>query len=191
MEGWTHRASVAHHRVERFVKINRQFQDLHLETASANWVVKQEVERDICLLYHQLASYSWIQDDLYYGSVFGLPYWQYLTFPEVDEHDRAFLRDGCLVMLFAMACAAAGCLNFYLTPHIGACREALAGLQPADDDTKRMVRAVGSALDLAEREAGELPADLMRESAWAHDRYVRRYFQDIARDFAENPYYRE
>ncbi len=68
-----------------------------------DWVQIQVVERDICLLYHQLADYSYIMADLDYGAVFALPYWDYLDVAGVPGSQRDFLRDGCLVMIFAMA----------------------------------------------------------------------------------------
>ena len=45
------------------------------------WADKQRVERDVLLLYHQLADYSYIMGDLYYGTVFALPYWDVLAGP--------------------------------------------------------------------------------------------------------------
>jgi len=41
------------------MKINREFQDLRASVGgSVDWVLKRQVERDICLLCHQLASYG-------------------------------------------------------------------------------------------------------------------------------------
>ncbi len=58
------------------MKINRQFQDLHSPGPNeTDWYTIQILERDICLLYHQLADYSYIMGDLYYGNVFALSYW--------------------------------------------------------------------------------------------------------------------
>src|SRR5712691_1560834 len=88
----------------------------HSPGASVDWVLKQQVERDICLLYHQLADYSYIMGDLYYGPVFGLPYWEYLDFPDLDGADREFLRDGCLVMILAMAWDQIDGSGVYISP---------------------------------------------------------------------------
>ena len=86
------------------MKINRQFQDIHSPLPTeTDWCRIQIVERDICLLYHQLASYSWIMEDLYYGSVYALPYWRYLNISALETKRQAFIRNGCLVMLYAMA----------------------------------------------------------------------------------------
>ena len=41
---------------------------------TADWAEVQELERDILLLFHQLAEYNHVMGDLYYGDVFALPY---------------------------------------------------------------------------------------------------------------------
>ncbi len=57
------------------MKINRQFQALHSpDPDCTDWHTVQIVERDICLLYHQLADYSYVMGDLYYGDIYSLPY---------------------------------------------------------------------------------------------------------------------
>ncbi|KLU02753.1 hypothetical protein RISK_005049 [Rhodopirellula islandica] len=56
--------------------------------SEVDWTEVQRVERDICLLYHQLADYSYIMGDLCYGDVFSLPYWEYLQIEEL-ESDQA------------------------------------------------------------------------------------------------------
>jgi hypothetical protein len=171
------------------MKINRQFQDLHRDGGATDWVLKQEVERDICLLYHQLADYAYIMGDLYYGSVFGLPYWEYLDFPGLDEADRNFLRDGCLVMILAMAWDQIDGSGAYLGPHIPACRAAIERLICEDEDGEKLARTVRLALDVAEQGGTETP-ELLELSSWAHHRYVRGYFRQIAQDFDTNPYFR-
>lgn len=42
------------------MKNNRQLQDLHTDAPSADWVVKQHLERDICLIYHRVANYAFV-----------------------------------------------------------------------------------------------------------------------------------
>jgi hypothetical protein len=171
--------------------------------ASVDWVLKEQVERDICLLYHQLADYSYIMGDLSYGSVFGLPYWEYLDFPGLDTGDREFLRDGCLVMILAMACEKIDLMGWYINPHIAACREAVARVACEDEDTTKLVRAVRLALDMAEqvpptvaepRKFGpQTPEmwELSELSDWVHRRYVRGYFRSVAQEFESHPYFRE
>ncbi len=83
--------------------------------ADVNWTEIQLVERDICLLYHQLADYSYIMGDLYYGDVFSLPYWEYLHVEELAPDRQRFVCDGCLVMLYAMAVEVLDGSGTYLT----------------------------------------------------------------------------
>ena len=172
------------------MNINRQFQEQHSDDEPVDWVLKQQVERDICLLYYQLADYSYIMGDLYYGSVFGLPYWEYLTFSGLDTVDRAFLRDGCLVMILAMAWDQIDGSGAYINPHIPACREAVTCLACEDEDTAKLAQAVRLALDVAERGGPETP-ELLGLSGWAHERYVRGYFRRVAQEFDSNPYYQK
>ena len=172
------------------MKINHQFQDLHSHGGSVDWVLKQQIERDICLLYHQLAEYSHIMGDLYYGSVFALPYWEYLDFPGLDTADRDFLREGCLVMLLAMASEQIDGSGAYINSHIPACREAVTRIACDDEDTEKLARTVRLALDVAEQ-GGPETRELVELSGWVHKRYVRGYFRRIAQAFDSNPYFRE
>ncbi|MBK8943123.1 MAG: hypothetical protein IPM79_37370 [Polyangiaceae bacterium] len=170
------------------MKLNRQFQDLHTEAKSADWVLKQQLERDICLLYHQLANYSFIMGDLYYGDVFGLPYWEHLEMHGVEPDDRAFIRDGCLVMMLCMASECIDGSGSYVREHVPACLAALDGLSLPGGETQRLIAAVRTALELVER-GGPEPPELFAEYTWVHERYVRRYFTDQADDFRTNPYF--
>jgi len=124
------------------MKLNRQFQDQHMEQQSANWVLKQQLERDICLLYHQLANYSYIMGDLYYGDVFALAYWDHLQLPAIDDADRDFIRDGCLVMILAMASECIDGTGSYLRPHVPQCRAKLERLSTADSDADKLIGIV-------------------------------------------------
>jgi len=172
----------------RVVKINQKFQALHLPDDGRDWVLVQKVERDICLLYRQLAGYSYIMGDLYYGTVYELPYWNYLDLRDVDEDDRRFLRDGCLVMILAMAWDMVDGSGAYLAPHIAVCRSALEALPVEDERTAKLVHAVREALESAE--AGAASPELDALSSWAHEEFVKGYFRSVAQEFETNPYYR-
>ncbi len=172
------------------MKLNRQFQDLHVEQPSADWVRKQLVERDICLLYHQLANYSFIMDGLYYGDVFALPYWDCLEMQGVDLADQAFIRDGCLVMILAMASECLGGSGAYLLPHVEACKNSLARLTALDAETQQLVQTIQQVLHLLDDNIGRPPPEFADGFGWVHERYVRRYFTKRAEDFRDKPYYR-
>ncbi len=173
------------------MKINRQSQELHIDgKSSADWVLKQIIERDICLLYYQLSNYSWVMGDLYYGDVYALPYWEYLDFPGIEPEDREFIRDGCLVMILAMAEVCIGGTNSYLLPYVDACSTRIDQLKAGDPDTIRLIKAVRLSLQLI-RDGQPATPELYGEFRWVHHRYVRRFFEDRAREFHENPYFRE
>jgi hypothetical protein len=75
------------------IEINRQFQDRHVAGSDIDrWVELQQVERDICLLYHQLSDYSYIMGDLYYGSVYALRYWDFLDVEGIKPARQTFIR---------------------------------------------------------------------------------------------------
>jgi hypothetical protein len=171
------------------MKINRQFQDSHIPGGgSVDWVLKQQVDRDICLLYQQLADYSYIMGDLYWGSVFALPYWEYLDWRELDDGDRIFIRDGCLVMLLAAAWDQIDGAGSFINQHIPACRAAIAGVQADGPETEKLLRAVQLALDAAAA-GSESGRELDELSTWVHVHYVRGYFERTAAKFRTNPYF--
>jgi hypothetical protein len=181
------------------MKINRQFQDLHMPDGgeSEKWIELQCVERDICLLYHQLAHYSWIMGDLYYGDVYALPYWEYLNVPNVEPERQKFIRNGCLVMLYAMASGELDGSGIYLTTDRQvylAARTAVEALPSLEDDTNRLIAAVRGSLRMIgeNRRLWDDASDVKNvfaESHWIHERFVRPYFIGRANDFATNPYF--
>ena len=170
------------------MKLNRQFQDLHMSNASADWVLKQQIERDICLLFHQLSNYSYIMGDLYYGSVFSLPYWEYLDFSGLEKGDGNFLRDGCLVMILSMAWDRIDGGGAYISQFISLCQNAVTSLVCDDEDTQKLARTVQLALTIAEQ-SGPETSELQELSAWVYKHYVRGYFRRVAQEFDSNPYF--
>lgn len=179
------------------MSINRQFQDLHSrEPTDTDWVAIQLVERDVCLLYHQLADYSYIMGDLYYGNVFGLSYWDYLQVDGLEPEKAAFIRNGCLVMLYAMASEVIDGSGAYLTmdpARFGSAKTALDRLPSIDDDTDKLADAVRRSLCLAEADSPD-PNEIRNVEAlstWIHKTFVRVYFTKRANDFEKNPYFHD
>lgn len=170
------------------MRINARFQDQHTETGSTDWVQLQKVERDICLLYHQLAEYSYVMSDLYYGSVFAEPYWRYLDVPALEQEERAFIRDGCLVMILAMATQMTDGSGAYLHPFLSECRAAVERAGSPDERTGQLLRTVRLALELAESGQQETP-ELVDLSQWVHREYVQGYFRSRVHEFDHNPYF--
>jgi len=179
-------------------RINSQYQSLHSkDSPSTNWERIQLVERDICLLYHQLADYSFIMGDLYYGNVYALPYWNYLDNDiALEEERKQFILNGCLVMLYAMCSEIFDGAGSYLTmdPSIFlSAKKAIDSAIAIDDETDRLLTVVRKAFELIE--AGRTDWDDMdvqaveSASVWIHERFVRSYFTKRAEEFKNNPYY--
>jgi hypothetical protein len=150
-----------------------------------DWILYQQVLRDILLLFHQLSDYLTICG--HYGYVFDLPYWEYLNFPgELEPVERAFIRDGCLVMILSEAWDSIDGASYFVD--IPKCRAAIDELDVDHPDTERFIHAVGNALDIAEAggyATGEVPIEAVEEARWAHRRYVQQYFRDMANAFPE------
>lgn len=176
-------------RRESELRINYQYQSLHLpDKSDVDWVLVQRVERDISLLYHQLAEYSFIMGDLYYGDVYALPYWNFLDTPGLPEDKQAFICNGCLIMILAMAWDEIDGSGDYLTKFAKPCAEALGRLEAVDESSERLLAIVRDAVTAAVE--GSCPKDLFSRSVWVHETFVRGYFKQIAKGFDENPYFR-
>lgn len=160
------------------MKINSRFQDLHTESSNIDWVKIQQIERDICLLYHQLAEYSYIMGDLYYGSVFALPYWEFLDLDNLEQDEKDFIRDGCLVMILAMAWDFIDGSGSYINPYISACQKAISKVIPFDEKTEKLIHTVKLAIDTVDQEEPE-PDELGELSSWGYKEYVEGYFRKM------------
>jgi len=170
--------------------INDQYQSLHLPGQSdVDWVLVQQVERDICLLYHQLAEYSFIMGDLYYGDVYALPYWNFLNTNDLPEDKQFFIRNGCLVMILAMAWDEIDGSGSYLAKFAKSCEEALDRLEVEDEPSTRLLATVRD--EVLAIKTGDCPDDLFARSVWVHETFVRGYFKQIAGDFDKDPYFRK
>jgi hypothetical protein len=159
-----------------------------------SWVEVQHAERDICLLYHQLAKVFVHQGGPVLRAVYGLPYWDYLSVSNLELERAVLLRDGCLMMMLAMAWETIDGAGSYLSEErLRLCLAAvqrLEGVESSYDDprTERLIGAVKLALGMAQADkvSAELEARLMAESAWVHREYVRGYFREHVHDFETN-----
>ena len=180
------------------MKINKQFQDLHTPGGGdIDWCTIQMFERDICLLYHQLADYSYIMGDLYYGDVFSLPYWEYLNLKALEDDRQRFIRNGCLIILYAMASEVLDGSGAYLTmdrDRYQAAKSALKDLPSFDPDTNLLIDAVKNSFKLIDEKRGsweETPEvqEVIAASSWIHEKFIRQYFIERSNEFESNPYY--
>jgi hypothetical protein len=148
-----------------------------------DWVKIQEIEKDICLLYHQLSSGSQSMGDLYFGDVFKLSYWNFLDIKHLDGGRRKFIRRGSLMFIYAMVLEEAGGSGAYLSfegGRMSACRKRIEECEPEDDDEKLLLDSIKSGLAIIEADTiGD--ASVYGNSAEIHDRFVRGYFIDIAK----------
>lgn len=144
-------------------------------------VMRQRVERDILLLYHQMAPYEGFMGDLYYGDVFALPYWEFIVDREWPDDDE-LLFEGCLIMILAMADEVMMGAGGYIFRHLSECVAAVERLAPGkmSEDRRKLVRTVR--LALAEIQSGGRGTPEIEElMRWAYRRYVARYFLEVAR----------
>ena len=159
--------------------------------SEVDWTEIQRVERDICLLYHQLADYSYIMGDLCFGEVFSLPYWEYLQVEELEPDQRRFMCDGCLVMLYAMALDVLGDSGNYLTmdrDRYNAIKRAVDCLEPNGHDTDRLASALKKLFQEIDRYPSEMEGsvylmDEVSDMTWVHEHFVQRYFTERASRF--------
>ncbi len=142
------------------------------------------VKRDICFLYHQLAGYHDVMGDLDYR-YFTLPYWQYFN-PAAVSDDRTeeslFVSDGCLVMVFAMACDSLDGSGRFLVDdkeRLSAVQDRLKALAPSDAKTDRLVAAVRQATSAVASNhlSPHSNADAaIADGCWIHETFINAYF---------------
>lgn len=149
-------------------------EDPHMPS-SIDWTTVQIIERDICYLYHELAPYGYIMGDLAWGSVYALPYWDFLSLAGLDVKRTRFICEGSLVAILAMAFESLDGSGSYGKAHMGECRRGIESLTLEDPRTKRLAEIVRVALDtIAQgRDADE---ELEASSRWVHTEFVRGYF---------------
>jgi hypothetical protein len=175
-------------------KINEQFQSRHIDGKSdIDWVKLQEIEKDICLLYHQLASYSFIMDDLYFGSVFNLPYWNFLDIQELEDEKRRFIREGSLVFIYAIILGEAGGSSTFLScekERCKQCKEKIDSCVSENSDERLILESIKHCFELIEKnEIGD--TSIFSNSTEIHKRFVRRYFDTISNEFKKNEYFKD
>lgn len=154
-----------------------------------DWAEVQKIERDICYLYHQLSEYRTIMGDLYWGLVYDRPYWEYVNLEFHGHSDPQFMRDGCLVMIIAMALELLDGAGGYIKDKLPQCISAVSRLCPEDEKTIRLVEIARHVLDAAANEK-HYSKEMVEMSSWVHKNYVREYFHTIAKGF-ESGYFKQ
>jgi hypothetical protein len=162
---------------------------MHFDDSAEHRLLAQHLCRDICMLYHELAEYSFIMGDLDYTNLYTLPYWNCITNTGLDWRSDAFIREGSLVMLLSMAWDCLDGSGSYLIPNLSCAQASVASVTATDDQTTQLRTVVGTALNTVSSGQTE-PAKLREDSGWVHDTYVKGYFIQRARDFGK-AYYKE
>lgn len=160
------------------MKINWRMQSKHIANGMDRWIELQEVEKDICFLFHQIEPYRGIMGDLNYSEFYSRPYWLYLDLSTEEDQD-GFIRDGCLLMILCMAMEMIDGTGFYLQPHIATCRWKLEEVEPPDERVLKLLTVVRTALDYAESGQPE-SSELTDGAHWAYEEVVAKYFRDRA-----------
>ncbi len=157
---------------------------MHFTDSQEHRVLALQLNRDICMLYHELAQYSHIMGDLDYTNLYPLPYWDFIANSGLDWQLDAFIRDGSLVMLLAMSWDCIDGSGSYLVPHIPAAQSAVRSFSITDDQTLKLLSVVDTALTLAESPEPDT-SELEAGSGWVHDTFVKAYFIQTSRDFGK------
>jgi hypothetical protein len=153
-----------------------------------DWVKVQEIEKDICLLYHQLSSRSQEIGDLYFGDVFKLPYWNFLDIKCLDASRRKFIREGSLMFIFAMVLEEAGGFGAYLSfegGRLSACKNKIEECEPENDDERLLIGSIKSGFAIIENnKIGDV--SLHDDPAEIYEKFVKKYFSEMSENFKEN-----
>lgn len=155
--------------------------DLHPQTAEY-WAEVQEIERDILLLYYELAGYCYIMGDLNYHQVHNLPYWDYLNPNLKDNEGFQLIQEGCLVMILAMAWDEIDGSGAYLCHHIDQVKPALKQIYPENDRTEKLLRTVKLAVETASTKSAP-GKELQELSQWVHQEIIGGFFKSMAERF--------
>lgn len=143
-----------------------------------DYVRKQLFEKDVCLFLCQTYETGWICGDLYWESVYSLPYWDYLL--EVDWQDASltFVRRGCLLLMAALAdwLPDATPSDDRLRRFIEPCRATLNAITPTDPREIELREVV---IDLFQRVIDGRGGDgeTSRRLRQVFDDFVRPYFE--------------
>ena len=173
------------------MKIKNIFQDLHNKKIKEDWELIQIIEKDICLLYHQLSQYNYIMEDLYYKSVYQLPYWDILNLDLPQDH-ADFIYEGCLVFIFAMTMELINGSGSYLYKYLDETIESVKHFSKNNKKTKKLKSIVLEALLYVknQQENTKKEEELFKSSMWIHENYVKEYFYSIYNSFKTNSYFK-
>jgi hypothetical protein len=170
--------------------INLKFQKKHDQNPNNEWELIRHLERDICFFYHQLSSYSFIIGDLDFAEYYNLPYWNYINRDfRLTENELCFIKNGCLVLILAMALEQIDDAGCYIDDKIDIILDNLKQFEPQDEKQNELHDIVTLALNSIKHQNRELYDLLKNKSIWVHEEFVRGYFRELVNEFDSNPYF--
>ncbi len=145
------------------------------------------LQRDIVSSFHEYVDYAGVMGEMDWGLVYSLPYWEYLDLEGMYEDERVFIRDGCLLLILAMAFNAfdhhGGSKGNRISRHAEDCIDAVNHVRSDDADTQALTDAVLYAINRVKSGQG-WDKYMMHAAVWAFRRYVATYFENNHRTCA-------
>ncbi len=137
----------------------------------------KELVRDVCFLYHQLASYGHIMEDLDFVGDFPRPYWDLVNRIDTDHGDDRLIRSGILILFLAGIEDERQQSGMWISNHAKEIEQSLQQFVPEDHDISRLCDAVVYGLSLLKRPYSQ--DDRFDEDySWAYHPFVAQYFRD-------------
>ena len=137
----------------------------------------KRIIRDVCYFYHDLAGYGYIMGDLDYSNDYPLPYWNLLNRIDTGCGDDRFIRSGILVLFLAMIQDQFDGSGDWISSCAEDISQNLQQFIPEDADMLRLSDTVLHGVALLQK-AKQNDNRFDKDSAWAYDAFVKRYFQD-------------
>ena len=127
--------------------------------------------------------------DLAFESVYKFPYWNYLNAIGLEPELRSFIRDGCLVMIIAMAADIFDGQSNQLIANIDDCLAKIRSLRSLlleelleDPKTEQLVNTACLAVETI-KAGGRESQELSDAFQWVHEQYVKGYFSQRVESF--------
>ena len=140
--------------------------------------ISQLLKKDIAYFFLQVRDYGYIMGDLYWGSVYSLPYWRYLDKSFLDSTDATFIQNGCLMLVLAICFEKLDGAGNYIDDKLNAIKQAVVACQPDEEDGSELREAVLVALDKIDRGV-ESDEALFAKSQRVHRRFLEDFLHKI------------
>ena len=139
----------------------------------------KQLTREVCYLFHELAAYPHVMGDLDYANDYALPYWTLINRIDTGRHDDRIIRSGILILFLAMLHDQFDGSGCWISKHLDDVSAALEQFVPEDDEMLRLSDSVLHGIELLRADS---PSDdrFDRDSDWAYNTFVRRYFENAA-----------